>query len=92
MAFRDRKTLGRAYERELRRVCRELSIAHSRTHDLRSLWATETYSQLRAMGATDRQGRSEVSVMLGHGRMAVLHHYLANEFLQPDDFQAGHGW
>jgi integrase len=74
--FRDRKTLGRAYERELRRVCRELGIAHSRTHDLRSLWANETYDRLKAMGATDRQARREVSDMLGHGRIAVLRHYL----------------
>lgn len=74
--FRDRKTLGRAYERELRRVCRELGIAHSRTHDLRSLWAGETYGCFRLMGATDRQARYEVSSMLGHGRLAVLRHYL----------------
>jgi integrase len=74
--FRDRRTLGRAYERELRRVCRELGIAHSRTHDLRSLWAHETYDRLKEMGATDRQARQEVSQMLGHGRLAVLRHYL----------------
>jgi integrase len=76
LVFRDRKTLGRAYERELRRVCRELGIAHSRTHDLRSLWANETYERLTAMGATDRQARGEVSTMLGHCRLAVLRHYL----------------
>jgi hypothetical protein len=74
--FRDRRTLGRAYERELRRVCRELNIAHSRTHDLRSLWANETYERLMGMGATDRLARWDVSQMLGHGRLAVLRHYL----------------
>jgi integrase len=78
LVFRDRKTLGRAYERELRRVCREeLNISHSRTHDLRSLWANGMYDRLRETGATDRQARQEVSRMLGHGRLAVLRHYLA---------------
>ncbi|MCC6192567.1 MAG: integrase domain-containing protein [Anaerolineales bacterium] len=77
--FRDRKTLGRAYERELRRVCRELGIAHSRTHDLCSLWAGETYGCFCLMGASDRQARYEVSTMLGHGRLAVLRHYLVTD-------------
>jgi integrase len=76
MVFRDRKTLGRAYERELRRACQELDITHSRTHDLRSLWAEEVYDCLRLIGATDRQARVEISTMLGHGRLAVLRHYL----------------
>lgn len=74
--FRDRRTLARAYERELRRACRALGIAHSRTHDLRSLWANETHERLMEMGATERQARQEVSQMLGHGRLAVLRHYL----------------
>lgn len=74
--FRDRRTLARAYERQLRRVCRELGFAHSRTHDLRSLWANETYERLMEMGAPDRQARQELSQMLGHGRLAVLRHYL----------------
>ncbi len=76
--FRDRRTLARAYERELRRACRALGTAHSRTHDFRSLWANETYVYLRAIGATDRQARHEVSQMLGHSRLAVLQHYLVS--------------
>jgi integrase len=80
--FRDRRTLARAHERELRRVCRELHIVHSRTHDLRSLWAEETYDHLRTIGATDREARCEVSTMLGHGRLAVLQHYLKRKTAQ----------
>ena len=80
--FRDRKTLGRAYERQVRRACRELHLAHSRTHDQRALWANECYQSLRGLGATDHQARAEVSQMLGHGRLAVLRHYLTGLMMQ----------
>jgi integrase len=84
--FDGRGGLGRNHERQFAAACRRQDVDHSRTHDMRSTYANETLQALRARWP-EETARRLVSQRLGHNRLEVLKHYLADE--NAGDFQGG---
>ncbi|MCX6068023.1 MAG: hypothetical protein NT121_20100 [Chloroflexi bacterium] len=60
----------------VRKAARALGIKISGLHRLRSNYAQEKYTKLRAKGLTDRQARQKIARELGHNRIDVVKGYI----------------
>ena len=60
----------------VRKAARALGIKISGLHRLRSNYAQDKYTKLRAKGLTDRQARQKIAHELGHNRIDVTKGYI----------------
>lgn len=77
--FRGRGGLANRTERAVSNACKRLGLTDHATHGFRKMFAQARYREYRTQGLTDRQARTEVARLLGHGRIEVTYSYVARK-------------
>jgi integrase len=74
--FTPNQTWKSKFYQAMRKATRNLGIKVSGIHRLRSNYAQDKYTKLRAKGLTDRQARQKIAHEMGHNRIDVTKGYI----------------